>query len=967
MRRVVMIAAVASAVALVFLLPAPARAQQRASIVGVVLDSTGGVMPGVTVEASSPAMIERVRSVVTDGSGRYAIIDLRPGTYTVTFSLPGFKSVKREGIVLEGAFSAQVNGALSIGAVEETVTVTAASPIVDTQSTQNQSVLNRQALDVLPAARTMQGGASLVPGVSFYSQGFTSNMSIHGSLREDQHIYFDGMNIGQNLTQNGQQGNGVGVNELAQQELVYDAGSQSAENALGGVRMDSIPKEGGNALSGILRVFGGTGSLQNDNITDQLKPFISAGNSLDYAYDVNAVVGGPIRRNKLWFLLAQRVSQTNNRISLPTAYFPQGGTSESGGQVAPHSTVRLTWQASQRNKIVWAFYKSQGGTRRFDVGCTATSFNSVSCISPEAAYWLPTPLQYGSQIKWTSPLTSRLLLEVGHSLAVPTYKFNYQPENGPLDIQHFNSSTSVRTVASATAPQDYFNQIWNTVANVSYVTGSHNVKMGVNQQWGYETTKVERRGDISVLTYVNQNGVATPSTVSLTNSPYTRRENLNANLGLFAQDKWTSKRLTLSYGARFDYFNASTPEQSATGGRFMSTAAQAAREHIDPVSCVPCWKDWTVRLGASYDLFGTGRTALKTSIGKFVGQQALGLASSVNPLAGQTDARTWSDLDRNGTIYDANGNLQSSEIVGPTRNNNFGLPAGGTQFDPNLPRPTNWEEAVTVQHELFPRVSVTGGFYHRTFQHLQVTRNTLVNPDTDYIPFPIAVPKNANLPDGGGQTITMYNLNPAKLGLVNNVLTWSDKNTRVYNGIELSVNARLGRGFLFGGVTTERTATNNCDGPVTTTANATPSNPNNYRFCSQVPPFQTLYKASGAYTLPYDVNVSATFQARPGISVGSFYTFNSAIAGVALTGGGNLTLMAVDPTTQYYAYVKTVDARIARTFRYGRTRVEPFVEIFNLPNFSTILTLNETVGPNYFTPGSIVQGRRLQLGGRVDW
>src|SRR5262249_51419985 len=175
----------------------PASAQERASIVGVVQDSSGGVLPGVTVEASSPALIERVRSGITDGSGRYAIIDLRPGTYTVTFSLPGFKSFKREGIVLECAFAATGNGSLSGGQGEETVTVTAGSPVVDLQSTQNQSVINRQALDLLPAARTMQGGASLVPGVSFYSQGFTSNMSIHGSLREDQHIYCAGMNIGQ--------------------------------------------------------------------------------------------------------------------------------------------------------------------------------------------------------------------------------------------------------------------------------------------------------------------------------------------------------------------------------------------------------------------------------------------------------------------------------------------------------------------------------------------------------------------------------------------------------------------------------------------------------------------------------------------------------------------------------------------------------------------------------------------------
>jgi len=961
MRRIAVRVAVACFSAATCLVAAPASAQERASIVGVVQDSSGAVLPGVTVEASSPVLIERVRSGITDGAGRYAIIDLRPGTYTVTFSLPGFKSYRRDGIVLEGAFAATVNGSLSVGQVEETVTVTAGSPVVDLQSTQNQSVINRQALDVLPAARTMQGGASLVPGVAFYSQGFTSNMSIHGSLREDQHIYFDGMNIGQNLTQNGQQGNGVGVNELAQQELVYDAGSQSAEVAIGGVRMDSIPREGGNNFSGTLRVFGGTGGLQNGNITDELRPYISAGNALDYTYDVNAVFGGPIKQNKLWFLVAQRVSQTNNLIPLPTQYFPQGGQSESGGQVAPHTTVRLTWQATQKNKIVWAFYKSQGGTRRFDVGCTATSFNSVSCISPEAAYWLPTPLQYASQAKWTTPITGRLLLEVGQSFAVPTYKFNYQDGVGPLDIQHVNATTSVRTVASSTAPQDYFSQTWNTVVNLSYVTGSHNFKVGLNDSYGYERTKVIRNGDTAALTSVNVNGVPTSSTVTLTNSPFERFENLNASLGIYAQDRWTFPRLTLSYGARYDYFNASTPVESATGGRFITPAAAAARTNIAPVSCVPCWNDWAVRFGASYDLQGTGKTAVKMSVGKFLGQQALGLASSVNPGGSQTDSRAWTDLDRNGTIFDANGNVQFNEI-GASRNNNFGIPGiGTTQFDPNLPRPTNWEETVSVQHELLQNVSLTAGFYHRTFQHLGYTTNTLVDPVADYTPFTITVPRTPNLPDGGGQVITMYNLNPNKLGIVNSVSTFSDRNSRVYNGIEISVNARFARrAFVFGGITSERTATNTC-------ADLTNSNPNNLRFCDQVPPFQALYKASGAYNFPGDINLSVTFQARPGISVGSFYTFNSAIAGVALTGGGNLTVTVVDPTTQYYDYVKTLDTRIAKTVRVGRMRFEPFLEIFNLPNFSTVLTVNETIGPSYYTPGIIVQGRRLQLGGRVDW
>src|SRR5262252_98256 len=251
----------------------PVVAQERASIVGQVTDSTGLVLPGVTVTAASPALIEKSREAITDGSGRYAIIDLRPGTYTVTFELSGFCKIQREGIELEGSFTAQVNAALQIGALEETITVAGASPIVDVQSTQNQTVLNREVLNVLQATRTMQGGASLVPGVSFYSQGFVSSMSVHGSATAYQHIYFDGMNIGQNLTGSGSQANGVSVNELAQTELVYDAGSQSAENALGGVRMDSIPKEGGNNFSGVWRTFGSNNSFQASNVTDELRPF----------------------------------------------------------------------------------------------------------------------------------------------------------------------------------------------------------------------------------------------------------------------------------------------------------------------------------------------------------------------------------------------------------------------------------------------------------------------------------------------------------------------------------------------------------------------------------------------------------------------------------------------------------------------------------------------------------------------
>jgi Carboxypeptidase regulatory-like domain len=936
-------------------MPASVTAQQRASIVGVAHDSTGAALPGVTVDASSPALIERSRSVVTDDAGRFAIIDLRPGTYTVTFTLAGFRAVRREGIVLEGSFAAQVNAELSLGAITETVTVTGASPVVDVQSTQNQAVLNRTVLDALPAARTMQGGASLVPGVSYYQQGFVSTMSVHGSQTLDQHIFQDGMKIGQNLTGSGSQTNGTAVNDLGQTELVFDAGSQSAEYALGGVRMDAIPKEGGNTFSGTYRLYGSTGRFQNDNITRELQPFIRAGDTLDFTYDSNLVLGGPIRRDRLWYFGSMRVSQTN--VFVANTFFKDGRQADRGGMVLPNATARLTYQMSPRNKLVFAYYNSWGGgggTKRYDVGGGATSGNVVAITEPEASYELFGPLNYSSQLKWQSPVTSRLLLEVHQSLAVATYKFRYQqgpPAGpvGPLDVQHLEATTSRRTVATQTN-NTYFNQIWNTVANIAYVTGSHAFKAGVNQAWGYSTTGYENHGDMSVLTFIN----GRPSSVGVRNTPTRVHPNLNADLGLFAQDKWTVGRLTLTGGGRWDYFNASSAADSVGGGRFVP-----AREAPD-VSCLPCWSDWAIRAGASYDMLGNGKTALKVSVGKFVASQALGLATSVDPLALQTETRSWTDLDGNGSALDAAGDAQYAEI-GPKRNANFGLPIGQTKVDPNTPRPNNWEESVSIQQEVMSGVSVTAGYYRRQFYNLGVTKNLLVDPVLDWTPFTITAPTDPRLPNGGGEVLTLYNLNPAKLGAVDNVSSFSTGNTRVYNGFEASVNARLPHGgFAFSGITVERTATNNC-------ADLTNSDPNNLRFCDQAPPFRPLFKASAGYTLPYDVQVSGTFQSRSGIPIAATYTYDSAIAGVALTGGGNRNVNLVDPTTQFYDYVKTNDLRVARTFRFGSKRLVAFVEIFNLANLSTIFTVNETYGSLYLNPQQVVQGRRFQFGGQAEF
>ncbi len=340
----------------------PLLAQENASIVGVVQDGSGGVLPGVTVEASSDALIERTRTVVTDGSGRYNIISLRPGTYSVSFMLEGFKIVRREGVVLAGAFAATVNAALEVGALEETITVSGASPVVDLQSTQNQFVANREVLDVLPATRTMQGGASLVPGVSYYSQGFVSTMSVHGSATADQRMYQDGMRIGQNLTGTGSQANGTGVNDLAQEELVFDAGGQSAETALGGVRMDSIPKEGGNRFSGAFRTFFSNGSLQQRQRPRRSALVHPFRRKLDKTSNFNSVFGGPVMKNRLWFISRLPTDEVGHiRRRCPDA---NGNRVNHGAGAAPHGTFRLTGQVNTNNKLRGAYYNSNRSSSR---------------------------------------------------------------------------------------------------------------------------------------------------------------------------------------------------------------------------------------------------------------------------------------------------------------------------------------------------------------------------------------------------------------------------------------------------------------------------------------------------------------------------------------------------------------------------------------------------------------------------
>jgi hypothetical protein len=938
MRRTVCCAAVLFAA--VFLVARDSAAQN--SIAGVVKDTSGAMMPGVTIEASSPALIEKTRAAVSDGTGQYRIVDLPPGMYQVTFTLAGFRTVVRQDIQLQGNFTAQVNADLQIGALEETLTVTGVSPTVDVINNQSSVVLDRDVLDAIPTtARNLPMRAALIPGsaVTFVTLGQYA-MTIHGSSFEDTTLAVDGMRIN-TLCGQGQY-SGFYLNDAAAQEITYITGAESAEVSSGGMRINVVPKDGGNRFAGSFFAQGANGPLQADNRTDYVKQFLSVPPGIDYEYQLNPSYGGPIKRDSLWWYLSYRYN--GYQRFLPGAVFADGSPVPTNPMQGNYSLVtRVTWQATQANKFRIYLDRQYNGEQYNNPGVL---------ISPEASQaafgggWTP-------QVKWSSTPSSRLLLDAGITLYTLPYGVAYQKEVGPLDLPHYEQSTGKLTVAT-TNPYESNTYNYGTAASASYVTGSHAFKAGMTYGWGNNYTTRSSNGEIERLEF-NQ-GV--PSQVRVRNTPYKATQNVKSDAGFYAQDAWTMKRLTLNYGGRFDHFNSEVPAQYSAPTPWLPFVRDFAA-----IENVPNWNDWAIRLAGSYDLFGTGKTALKGNVSKYMASEAAAYAATFNPMGLSAEPRPWNDADKNLTIYDANGNIQYNELGAGSAN--FGQAGATPTPDPGLKRGYNWEYSVSLQHELMPKVSITGGYYRRVFGNLRVNDNRNLSPTTDWTPFTIVGPTNDLFPTGGGETITMYTLNPTASRTSDFLTTFSTVNNNIYNGVEFSGNARFGKGFFFAGITTERRETLGCDGSTSTTTSPR-DNPNGLRFCDNVPPFRTTFKGSAAYTLPWDIQVSGSYRAVPGTSVAANYTVNSTIAGRPIVGGiSNATTInvnLVEPNTLFLDYQKQLDGRVGKTFRFGKVQAQGFVDIFNVMNAGTITSVNQTYGSTWNNPLAILAGRTVRFG-----
>jgi hypothetical protein len=972
-------------------------AYAQASIAGVVKDTSGAVLPGVTVEAASPALIEKVRTVVTDGRGQYKIDLLRPGTYTVTFTLPGFNTVKQDAIELTGTFTATINADMRIGAVEETITVTGESPTVDVQNTKRQFVLDTELIHELPTSRNTTNLATLLPGVTKGNQdvgglngesGSSSGaVTIHGN--SDVRTEVNGLSV--HATQ-GSGTNGAG-NMAAYQEMQIDTSGVSAEQKEGGVRINLIPRDGGNEFQWHYYSAFANSSMGADNLTQELRDRgLAAPSALKRYVEANPFGGGRIVRDRLWFFGTARFNQAMSYSSIfynrnagdPNVwtYEPdmsrRAATNENTWKSA---NGRLTWQANVKNKI--------GVSYDYASSCPCPR-NISATQSPEAGVTGYAPIKPGKMLflDWTAPLTNRLLLEARFlkrdSLSkrpLTNIYFTHDPGPGVFLNGVTEQSTGLQYRASNGTATSSRNPTRQPRMTMSYITGAHDFKVGVNLAFQSQDQKAYSID--SPVSFRFNNGV--PNQLTLLATPW-RTFIDEQDHGMFVQDRWSMGRMTLTGGLRYDYFHVSFPAQTVGPGLLAP-----ARNFSFPETEGVTWHDLQPRTGVAYDLFGDGKTAVKVSLNKylaFYGAPNAGgsgtdaaFTSNMNPTSRLVNSttRSWTDTNRN-FVPDCNllDPLANGEC-GAMANRDYGSTRPGSSYDPatltgwNKRPDSNWQFSAGVQRELLPRVSMDVSYFRTWYTNLVVTDDRAVSA-ADFDQFSITAPSDPKLPGGGGYTVSgLLNLKPAAFGRPSdNYITFAKNYGEASNhwdGVDVTFKAQVTSSFMLqGGTSTGRRTTDNCE----ILAKLPEISPTGGPYCHTAEKFLTQAKLLGTYLVPrVSVQIAATVQSLPGPQVLANYTATNAVVapslGRPLSGGAaNVSVGIVEPGTMYGQRMNELDLRIGRPFRFGSVRARPSIDVYNVFNANPVLTESAAYA-SWRRPQSILGPRFLELVLQVDF
>jgi len=991
------------------LLPSIAFAQ--GTLTGTVKDVSGGVLPGVTVEASSPALIEKVRTALTDGVGQYRITGLNPGTYSLTFSLSGFNIVKREGIELSGTAALTIPVEMRVGALAETITVTGETPVVDVQTTRRETVLSADVIDTIPGNRSVGTLLNAIPGLIVNDGALAASPTMTffaargGNINEGR-MQINGMTVAAPFN-----GGGVStyiLDSVNVDEVAVAVAGGLGESDTGGPVMNLVPRSGGNSFRGQAFINNAGEWSRGNNLTAELRAVgLTEAPGIINSYDASVSYGGPITRDRIWFFGSYRSLNTASSVQGVVANKNAYDASRWDWVADPSVTARqlqgrvsyvgrFTAQVSAKHRVSFNQEyqrRCEGSPLKINTtdGCNTRSADWIAAgtatASPEANpnYFGNTPYRV-TQAIWTAPMTSRLLAEAGFTwFSFSGGTTGRVPPDGIFDLisvteqsTAINPATGLQYAPRAnfayrgvpTANPNYANPN-NWRASVSYVTGSHDLKVGY--QGAYIRVDWWDLIPDSQVSYRFNQGVPNQFTFRL---PEWHRADRTSTAAAYIQDRWTRGRLTLQGALRYDRASSFSPAEF--NGTDLTSKFNAAPIIFARTVGVDAFNDITPRFGAAYDVFGTGKTALKFNLGHYLSAATNDSEYTSNSPAVRivrTTARNWGDTNNN-KVVDCNimNFAQNGECAALTGDAlNFGTVSGNlTQVNQATlrgsgVRQNDWQWGITVQQQVIPRVSVEVSYNRRWFNGAKVTDNTLRGPE-DYQQFTILAPQDPRLPGGGGYPITLSMVTAAAAGRgAQNYVTFEGdfgtERISYWHGVDFTLNARFRQGLILqAGTQTGRSVVDTCttarviDGTTQTTIK-------DLRNCRSVDPFQTTVRGLASYTLPkIDVLISGTVRSQPALAlVASWQVPNTviqSIIGRLPPGGlatGNTTFDILDSDHRLYADNRRtqIDMRFAKIFRFGKRRADLGVDLGNLLNTNYGTTYENTY---QYTAGNTAAG-----------
>ena len=950
MKRLARVAALAVVMALAITSAAFAQggAGSTGRITGVITDESGAVLPGVTVTATSPALMTP-QTVVTNAEGDYRFPSLPVGEYKVTYELAGFATQSREGIRITIGFTGTINIKLGVQSLEETVTVSGESPVIDTTATRVQTNYDQAQLASLPNARDMWSLLSTTPSVTL------GRVDVGGSTAGTQAAYYAYGYTGQNRplieginTTEGTSAAGFYLDYGSFEEVFIGAAANSAEMPVPGVLTQFVGKSGGNRFTGSLYFDYENESWQGTNLTPeqvQPKPNVAAAFRSDEANrlagykNLNLGTGGPAVKDKLWYYYAYLFQQ--NEVAQPPSGVIRDGTIFPTKLI--NHTGKVTYSLGTNNKFI-AYL--QHGTKK-------QPYRTDSVVGN------PVHITKDSTLNQSSPSW--------------VFKGEYQRTfggNGFLEVRGGQFGYNFGMITNTDAPRyedtvtlevrgggrDWLLKRRRNQYTAAYswfldgvFGGDHNFKLGGEYQDETGNT-IWNSGYANQVVHLLSNG--RPNQVRLYATPSSAKNGLK-NYSAFLTDSFQFKRLTLNVGARFDRYTVWLPEQSHEAGRFFPTAQTFAE-----VSSVKTFNHVVPRFGAVYDLQGNGKTVLKANFGRFYFNPGVNLADSVNPnTSDQYSVYAWTDPNGNGA-YDVGEEGVLTQRFGGTQN---------AFIDEGLTNSYTHEFSAFIERELITNVGLRVGYVWKKDYNGYQTMNELRPSSLFNVPVNVVDPGVdgvAGTSDDG--TIRAFNIQTPIPGS-RNVTTNVDGYEGTYKTLEVALNKRFSNRWSatlsYSYTKTAefaRTYAGNAFGSAvsgSSLAGGAPNNPNDATFNE----FDNWnIKAHGTVDVGWGIRVTPVIKAQSGQPFGR-------IVSASLNYGTQLFLVEPIGTRRQENIVAT-DVRAEKYFTLaGKAKIGAFIDVFNLMNANPAFNLNWTTGPRFLFPSAVMPPRIMKLGIKVDF